>query len=229
MSTGKSPVRKSPARKSPASKSPARANQHYRTRKDLLAAAAGLMKDGHKPSLEEVAEAARVSRATAYRYFPNLEVLLAEASVHIAAPDGPALFSGDASRDVEARLRKAEAALHRVTYDNEPAIRVMLASLLLVETQGVPIRQNRRQQLIEAALAPARGQLDTQAYGRLCGALSLIFGPEAMIVFEDVLRVDEAVAQDVKAWAIHALVQAAFGAPPGPKMAARKPASPSAR
>lgn len=191
-------------------KPPDRRNQQYRTRKDLLAAAAELMMAGSKPSLEEVAAAAHVSRATAYRYFPNLEVLLAEASVHIAAPDGPALFHADASRDVEARVRKAEAAMHRVTYDNEPALRVMLASSLLVERQSLPVRQNRRLQLIEAALAPAREALDPETYRRLCAALSLIFGPEAMVVFKDVLHLDEAHAQDVKAWAIHALLRSAL-------------------
>lgn len=198
-------------------KPPDRLNQQYRTRKDLLAAAAELMKTGRKPSLEEVAEAARVSRATAYRYFPNLEILLAEASVHIVTPDGGALFAGDASSDVEARLCKAEAALHRVTYDNEPALRVMLASSLLLETQGLPVRQNRRQPLIDAALAPLRDSLDAQTHARLSAALSLVFGPEALIVFKDVLRMDEAAAQEVKAWVIHALVRATLDAPPAPK------------
>ena len=45
-----------------------RPNQKSRTRKDLLQAASRLMKEGRRPSLEEVAEAALVSRATAYRY-----------------------------------------------------------------------------------------------------------------------------------------------------------------
>ncbi|RYF89895.1 MAG: TetR/AcrR family transcriptional regulator, partial [Caulobacteraceae bacterium] len=48
-----------------------RSNQRRRTRKDLLEAAARLMKRGAKPSLEEIAEEAMVSRATAYRYFTN--------------------------------------------------------------------------------------------------------------------------------------------------------------
>ncbi|HET6470955.1 MAG TPA: TetR family transcriptional regulator, partial [Pseudomonadales bacterium] len=53
-----------------------RHNQRRRTRKDLLTAAATLMRSGAKPSLEAVAEAAMVSRATAYRYFPSIEALL---------------------------------------------------------------------------------------------------------------------------------------------------------
>lgn len=187
-----------------------RSNQHYRTRKDLLAAAARLMREGRKPSLEEVAEDARVSRATAYRYFPSLEVMLAEASVHIAMPEVSGLFDGDDGTDPTARALKAERALHRVVYDNEPALRVMLASSLLVETKGLPVRQNRRLPLIEAALAPARGRMSAEDHARLCGALALLLGPEAMIVFQDVLRVDEAAARNVKEWAVRALVRAAL-------------------
>lgn len=191
-----------------------RSNQQLRTRKDLLAAAAGLIREGRKPSLEEVAEAAMVSRATAYRYFPNPEILLAEASIDIATPDGADLFADDASGDVEARLEKAEAAIARAVRDNEPALRVMLASAVMVETQGLPVRQNRRLPLIEAALAPARGRMERRTYEKLCRSLSLIFGPEAMIVFKDVLRLDEKSAREAKTWAIRALVRAALEARP---------------
>src|SRR5690349_14165032 len=92
---------------------PARSNQRYRTRKDLIAAAARLMEGGRKPSLEEVAEAALISRATAYRYFPNVEALLAEASVDVLVPDGEALFADDPSADPAERADRAEAAMHR--------------------------------------------------------------------------------------------------------------------
>ena len=64
-----------------------RPNQRSRTRKDLLRAAARLMKQGQNPSLEEIAAEALVSRATAYRYFPSVEALLVEASFDLAVPE----------------------------------------------------------------------------------------------------------------------------------------------
>ena len=63
-----------------------RANQKRRTRKDLLQAGARLLKQGRRPSLEEVAEEALVSRATAYRYFPGVDALLVEASLDTVVP-----------------------------------------------------------------------------------------------------------------------------------------------
>jgi hypothetical protein len=194
-------------------KSPERKNQRVRTRKDLLAAAARLMKEGRKPSLDEVAEAALVSRATAYRYFPNVEALLVEAPLDVVVPDGSTLFVGDASTDPAERIDRAEAEMHRATFANEQAIRLMLASTVArggVGADGFPIRQNRRTPLIEAALAPARDRFDEEAYARLRAALALIFGSESMIVFRDVLGLDEKTARDVKSWAVRALVRAAL-------------------
>ena len=49
-----------------------RGNQKQRTRKDLLQAASRLTKQGLRPSLEEVAAEAMVSRATAYRELTQL-------------------------------------------------------------------------------------------------------------------------------------------------------------
>ena len=42
----------------------------------------------------------------------------------------------------------------------------------------------------------------------LVRALVLIIGTEAMMVFKDVLQLDEAEAQKVRRWAIRALVEA---------------------
>jgi AcrR family transcriptional regulator len=192
-----------------------RSNQRYRTRKDLMAAAASLIKSGRKPTLDAVAEEARVSRATAYRYFPSIEALLVEAALDLAAPDIDTLFAGDTSSDPEARIDKAEAAMHRMAFDNESAIRVMLAATLAQSTAAtrdpsVPLRQNRRSVLIDAALAPARARFKKASYARLRAALALIFGSESMIVFRDVLRLDEKSARDIKSWAARALVRAAL-------------------
>jgi AcrR family transcriptional regulator len=219
------------------SKTVERANQRFRTRKDLLAAAAKLTKKGRKPSLDEVAEAALVSRATAYRYFPNIEALLVEASFDIDVPDSGALFADDLSVDPEDRIDRAEAAMHRSAYANEAAIRLMLTSSLMRKADGasggtVPLRQNRRTPLIEAALAPARVRFDDTDYARLCAALALIFGSESMIVFRDVLGLDEEAAREVKSWAVRALVRAALaqsrgGSSKSPPPAAGKHPSPA--
>lgn len=192
-----------------------RANQKQRTRKDLLSAAARLLKNGQLPSVAEVAEAARISRATAYRYFPSQEALLAEAPLDGAVPTGRELFAGDRSTDPVERTDRAERALHEMVYANEAQLRLMLAKSLELpagrgKRHGIPVRQNRRTPLIAAALEPVRRRLDDATYQNLEAALASFFGTESMIVFTDVLQMTPRRARAVKSWAIRALVRAAL-------------------
>jgi AcrR family transcriptional regulator len=194
--------------------SPGRANQRRRTRKDLLEAAARLLREGRTPSLEEVAEAALVSRATAYRYFPSMEALLREAALDVQTPDAAALFADDPDTDPLSRLEKVDSVLDRTLQANEAAFRMMLAHAMerIVRGEaggGAPVRQNRRTPLIEAALAPARGEFDAKSAKLLAQALAVVIGTESMVATKDVLQLSEAEARKVRRWAIRALVAAA--------------------
>jgi AcrR family transcriptional regulator len=192
----------------------ARPNQKKRTRKDLLQAAARLMKQGRAPTLEEVAAEAMVSRATAYRYFPNIEALLIEAPLDVAIPEAEEIFRGGPADDPVARVERVDAAFDAMMAANEAPLRMMLANsvqraLREGEDAELPARQNRRSPLIEAALEPTRDQLKPQDAERLAKALALIIGTEGMIVTKDVLQLDDAEAREVRRWAIRALVNAA--------------------
>lgn len=191
-----------------------RPNQKSRTRKDLLQAASRLLKQGRKPTLDEIAEEALVSRATAYRYFQSVESLLVEAPLDGAVPDPDELFRDYASTDPVERLERVDTALFGTLYANEVSLRMMLAHSLQRSVGGenngeFPVRQNRRTALIEAALWPARNQFKPAALKTLTKTLALIIGTEAMVVFKDVLQLEESDARKVRRWAIRALVDAA--------------------
>lgn len=190
-----------------------RPNQRSRTRKELLRAAARLLKNGGKPSLDEVATEALVSRATAYRYFPSIDALLVEAALDIGVPDAAELFGADAPKDVVRRVELVDDALSAMMRDNEASLRAMLASSLTQPREtGLPARQNRRTPLIEAALEPLRDTIPPARIERLSSALALIIGTEAMVVFKDVLDLGEREAEEVRRWAIGALIAGAIGA-----------------
>ena len=190
-----------------------RHNQRRRTRKDLLDAATRLMRQGRKPSLEDVAEEALVSRATAYRYFPSIDALLVEAALDVAIPTADEVLRGAPANDPIARVDKVDAAFETMMSANETGLRMMLAQSLqrsLVEEGGkLPRRQNRRSPLIEAALASSKKEFGAAHYQLLTRALALVIGTEAMVVFKDVLQVSDGEARKVRRWAIRALVEAA--------------------
>jgi hypothetical protein len=181
-----------------------RSNQRRRTRKALLDAATRLVRQGRKPSLD--------------RYFPNAEALLVEASFDIAIPEPRDLFQNDRAVDPVARVQQVDTALHDMILANEVSLRMMLVHSLghaLSESEkgGLPLRQNRRMPLIEAALKPARHQFSAGALDTLSKALALVIGTEGVIVAKDVLQLDDAEARKVKRWAIRALVEAAMKRP----------------
>ena len=188
-------------------------NQELRTRKDLLLAAGRLLKQGLRPTMDEVAKEALISRATAYRYFKNVEALLLESAVDEAVSDPAEIFSKDKSVDPVARIGKAEASMHKMVFENEAQLRIFLARSIGrdLSDDALPQRQNRRLPLIEAALAPARERFANADYEKLCIALAMIFGTESMIVARDVLRIDEKTARKAKSWAVKALVQPPLG------------------
>lgn len=202
------------AKKSGNAPATGRQNQKSRTRKDLLLAAARLSKQGQTPGIEEIAKEAMVSRATAYRYFPNTDALLAEAALDVSVPDADTLFANSSTDDPVARLERVDTALHDLILANETAMRMMLIHTLQRgakrDDEGdIPVRQNRRTPLIDAALAPARQEFKPAALKTLSHALALIMGTEAMVVVKDVLQLNDTEARKVKRWAIRALVQAA--------------------
>lgn len=191
-----------------------RTNQRLRTRKDLLDAGLRLSAGGRQPSLDEIAAEAKVSRATAYRYFSSSEALLVEASADMSFPDLDRLFAGQETASAVDRLVKLDRATAAMIRDQEPAIRALVASSMqqAMKAGPVPVRQNRRTPAIAAALKPVRGDFSGDAGDRLEKALALVIGTEAMLVLKDVLQLSDREAAAVRRWAIEALVEKAGGA-----------------
>jgi AcrR family transcriptional regulator len=196
-----------------------RINQKRRTRAAIVAAARHLLQQGQIPSIQRVADAALVSRATAYRYFPTQDLLLFEATLESAAVDiGQRLAAAPPSDDPATRLDTVVQVLQRVTLDNEVAFRTLLRLSLEApagdeancDTAETRLRGGRRLDWIAEAVAPRRAELDRhpQAFRRLAAALSLCMGIEAVIVLRDICGLEPDAAVEVSRWAAQALLAA---------------------
>ncbi len=180
----------------------------------MLHTAISLMQDGATPSVSEVAEAAGVSRATAYRYFPSQAAL-----VHAVVDEGlgPILTWSSSSPDTQQRVGDLiETALPRVE-EFEATFKAALKLSLdqwarrRAGTLGNEPRFTRghRVDLLKDAIAPLQGTIPEQQFDRLAQALSLVFGVEVLIVLKDIWGLDGAEARAVSQWAASALVLAA--------------------
>ena len=123
-----------------------RDKQKTRTRRDLVGAALRLIADGATPTVTQVADAAEVSRRTAYRYFPSAEQLIAEALLEGMRSDVEGEIDGGPSgEDMSARVDRLVHALHHLTTDKEHLLRQMVRFTIdrgQIEA-GVPPRPSR--------------------------------------------------------------------------------------
>jgi AcrR family transcriptional regulator len=189
-----------------------RTNQKRRTRGAIVAAAAALLKAGQTPTVAEVADAAAVSRATAYRYFPSQEHLLGEAALELAVPDIPREVEAAGSR-AEARLDTAVGVTIQYVLDHEQALRALLRRSLEPTATGDEQPQRRTGRRVDwaiAALEPVAHQLGETEHRRLVVALSLCLGIETLVVFQDVCGLGRAEAQEVARWTAQRLLAGAL-------------------
>lgn len=189
-----------------------RTAQKARTRAALVRAARELLQEGTTPSIEETAEVASISRATAYRYFPNQEALLVAAHPEVEAPS---LLGEEPPTAPEARLDLVVRRLAAIFLEAEESYRVMLRLSLepdAGERGQLTLRQGRRYLWLEDALEPLRDRVGKPEFGRLIDALATVAGIEALVTLTDLggLTRDEAV--DVMRWSARSLLRATLEA-----------------
>ena len=186
-----------------------------RTRRLMLDTASKLMQAGVTPSVSEVAGAAGVSRATAYRYFPS-QAALVQAVVDEGL--GPILKWHSQSTDARQRIAELfDTAMPRVEAFEatfKAALKLSIdqwaqrqAGTLGSEPQ---FKRGHRVELLKDAIAPLKGTLSASAFERLAQALSLVFGVEVLIVLKDIWGLDGAQTLSVVQWAARSLVDAAI-------------------
>ena len=194
-----------------------RRNQKARTREALVEAARALVARGLAPTVEEAAAAASISRATAYRYFPNREALLVAAHPEV---ESPSLLGANPPDDPQERLGLVVQELAQIFLKSEGSYRTMLRLSLEKDASGreLALRKGRRFIWIEDALDPLRDRLPPARFQRLVHAISVAIGIEALVTLIDLggLSRDEAVK--VMDWSARALLRSALvesAIPPG--------------
>ena len=188
-----------------------RSNQKQRTRQALVDAAKTLVANGRPLTIADVAEAAQVSVATAYRYFSNPNDLVLEA----ATPRVPQIMA-DLPDDPAGRIDEVVRRIAEIQFGDEALWRAMLRADL-ERAQGqldpearVPTRGSNRLDMVQEALAPLAEKLPPQLHRRLIMATMLVCGMEALVAARDACGLEPDEASQVMRWAAQALLQAAL-------------------
>jgi AcrR family transcriptional regulator len=131
-----------------------RSQQKERTRQAILAAAREAITDGGEMTMPAVARRARVSEATAYRYFPDLASLLREVLAAVWPDVNTAMAPMAGVTDPVERIGFATELLLRDVLAHQNAVRATMAAS--ITRPGAELRAGLRFGLIEEALRPLR-------------------------------------------------------------------------
>lgn len=175
-----------------------------RTRRLLIDTAMSMYEQGAFPSITDVANAAQLSRATAYRYFPTQSALV---SAMVDESLGPILAWQPTQPDARQRIAELLSFAYPRMLQHEGVLR---AALHLSLQQWAADRSNpnseeklvrgNRKRLLKLAVEPLEGKLSPEALQRVIYSFSLIYGSEVFMVLKDIWHLDDAGIQDVTQW-----------------------------
>ncbi|AJK14891.1 TetR/AcrR family transcriptional regulator [Yersinia pseudotuberculosis] len=188
--------------------SPSLTTIRARTRRLLIDTAMSMYERGAFPSITEVASAAQLSRATAYRYFPTQSALV---SAMVDESLGPILAWQPTQPDARQRIAELLSFAYPRMLQHEGVLRAALHLSLQQwadarnsdsnnsSNEEKLIRGNRKR-LLKLAVEPLEETLAPEALQRVIHAFSLIYGSEVFMVLKDIWHLDEAGIQDVTQW-----------------------------
>jgi AcrR family transcriptional regulator len=200
----------------------------------LIQAAIAIASRGIIPSISDIAEAAQVSRATAYRHFPSQSVLVQAMVIEALGPIWRWLPESD---DAEERVGRLLAFGFRRMDDYEAPLRAALRLALdqwsreragTIGNEPRIVRGNRIR-LLRLALAPLARRLPKRSFDRLVQGLAIVFGTETMVVLKDMFGLEGPQVAQVAEWVARSLVRAAIAEENGRAAPARRPAARSRR
>ena len=180
----------------------------------LDTAMALIQQAGHIPTVAEVAVRSKVSRATAYRYFPSRSALI---TAVIETSLGPVRAFASDSRSGRERVHQLFEQTFPRFKEFEPQLRA--AAQLALEQWGLeraglleeePYRRGHRIRILEHAIAPLAPHLPAAARDRLHKALSVVYGIEPYVILKDIWGLKDREVERTALWMADALIDAAL-------------------
>ena len=200
--------------KTPPPPDPGPSGPRAHTYRLLLGHAMTLVRRGRIPSVPELAMKARVSRATAYRYFPSRSKLV---SAVVAESLAPVRRFEPSAQDGLVRVRELFDKTFPLFKRFEPHMRAALHLSLEHESlqrtgllEEEPYRRGHRRYMLHRAAAPLAATLGSAPYERLLKALSLIYGIESYVVLRDIWGASYREVETVARWMLEALIESAL-------------------
>lgn len=183
-----------------------RDKQKAETRKKILETARGLVAHGKNVTFEDITQQAGISRATLYRYYSSIDVLVAESALHIQALPPEALNEQFQDATVKEKLLQIQHYYNDLAFNNEAAYRKYIS--VAVNQSGSSVKRGaRRVEALRLALSENVEMLDKEDAEKLAQVAAVLTGIEALIVTKDVCGLENDAAKAALQWGLEKILE----------------------
>tara|TARA_B100000497_G_scaffold127338_1_gene168783 strand:- start:2751 stop:3353 length:603 start_codon:yes stop_codon:yes gene_type:complete len=185
-----------------------RVKQKLQTRSEILKATRALMKKKQKISMDDIAEKAKISRATLYRYYSNIDILVTEASLHIQFKSPDQLSEEVNEMPLLHRIHHIQKHYNTLSQKNEIVFRRYISAVLKESIiSKKQLRGARRIESLKKALRPFKGEYDNDTYNKLISISSVLMGIDPLITCKDVCNLNNEESNTILEWGIEMILK----------------------
>jgi len=185
-----------------------RIRQKLQTRQVIIESAQELMNKTRRISLTDVAAHAGLSRATVYRYYSNIDLLITEASIDIHHKSPEELVEGLREMKLADQFLAIQKYYNHLAEDHETEFRRYLSVALKESASSKKkIRGARRPKTFKQALDHSNIKLSAKKKKTLIHAATLLSGIDSRILCKDVNGLSSEETDKLLSWCLNLVVE----------------------
>jgi AcrR family transcriptional regulator len=187
-----------------------RIRQKLETRNKILETAQMLLEKKAIVSLEEVAREMNISRATIYRYYSNVDMLCAEATLTLQVKHHDNFIEEVRDLSLPDSLVYVQQYFNMLAQVHETAFRKYLSVVLdesVKKSSEVTLRGARRPAALEVVMRPYAQQIGAENYDKLKQIVTTLCGIEPMIANKDVNGLSNEESNALLEWALKMILK----------------------
>lgn len=181
-----------------------RINQKLETRDKILTNAQYFINKGLEFTLEDVAKKSGISRATIYRYYSKIDILVNEAGLDLKTKSPENIIENLKGKNIEEIILGIQKYFNILAIDNENAFRKYLCTVLASNSSEVK-RGARRKKTLQLALEDY--SINKKDKDKLVSLLTILMGIEPLIVSKDVSGLNNNQSMEVMKWGVQLILK----------------------
>ncbi len=182
-----------------------RTRQKMATRKHILVQTQHLLRSGNEISMEDVIRETGLSRATVYRYFTSIDVLVKEAGLDINTAVPEELYEKVSTYEPHIQILKIPEYFNNLAFDHEEAFRKYLGAVLS-QDQSSAKRGARRVKTLHLVMENLKAKVDDDLAEKVVNTATVLMGIEALVATRDVCGLSKKKSKETLQWALDVIL-----------------------